>query len=188
MTNMTHVGVLSILEGALYKEVKEFWKIFEEQFDATAVQIFEHPSISFQGGVIQDETLQLLRENFLLFADKLKPFDVSVSELGHSGTNSIFMKVEEDEDIKAVNLLVNTFLNIFCSEVVDEYLPENWSPLITLAVNDLTESSFNRAWAFYGDVKYQYRQQINNIYLVKFEDDGNLTVLEKAKLSFNSED
>jgi 2'-5' RNA ligase len=176
------VAVLSVIEGALYKEVKEFWKIFKEQYESQAVQVFEHPSFTIQGGVITSEKLKTLTDNFKRFASKIKPYNISVRKLGHIEEHTIYFEVEPEKEVQAVNILVNTFLGIFCDELIENYKPENYRPHIALAVNDLTESNFKRAWFNYGNITYQYDQMINNIFLVKFEKDGNLTLLEKAKL------
>ncbi len=176
------VAVLSVLEGRLYDEVKEFWKLFEERYGAKSVQIFEHPSVTLQGGYLSNENLEVLRANFSRFAEKIKPFNVEVREIGRNDSDMIYFKVEKDEEFSAVNAIVNTFLNIFCDELIEEYLPENWNPIIPLAMNDMEEHSIERAWNFYEDVKFQYVQGIHNLYLIRFEEDGNITVLEKAKL------
>ncbi len=176
------IAVISLLEGALYQEAKNFWDIFDEYYDARAVKIFEHPEITFQGGYISDDKLTLLRQNFHRFAEKLKPFSIQVNELGSSGKTMIYFKVEKDSELEAVNIIVNAFLNIFCDELIDEYLPENWQPHISLAMNDITELNFDRAWSEYSSIKYNYLQPVYNLYLVRFEADGKITVLEKSKL------
>lgn len=176
------IAVISILEGALYQETKNFWDIFDEYYDARSVKMFEHPEVTFQGGYISQENLLILRQNFSRFAEKLKSFTIYVEELGRSGSSMIYFKVKKDPEISAVNILVNTFLNIFSGELIEEYLPENWQPHIVLAMNDLSTSNFERAWDEYGGIKYNYSQTVHNLYLVKFEDDGRITVLEKAKI------
>jgi len=176
------VAILSVLEGSLYKEIKEFWDILKNQYDAQSVQIFEHPSITVQGGKIDPLKMDQLRENFILFSQKLKPYPVTTTKMGHIGTNSLYFNVEKDQELEAVNILTNSFLQIFCDELIDDYIPENWIPHIALAVNDLTELNFERFWNDYASINYKLSEQISNLYLVKFENDGNVTVLEKAKL------
>jgi len=47
---METIGILSILEGKLYKVVKKLWKIFEEKYNSVGVQVFSHPNITFKPG------------------------------------------------------------------------------------------------------------------------------------------
>ena len=177
------IAVISVIEGALHDQVKEFWEVLEQQYGASEVRIFNSPTLTLAGGTITDENLAILKENFGRFGEKVRPFPIAVKELGHIEKHSLYFKVENDNEVAAVNIMVNTFLGIFCKDLISDYTPENYRPHIALAINDLSASSFDRAWFTFGEVRYQYEQLQHNLCLVQFEEDGKLTLLEKATLS-----
>jgi 2'-5' RNA ligase len=177
------IAVISVIEGGLYDEVKEFWSILEDQYQASSVRIFDHPTITIQGGTITLDNLEILKENFYKFGEKVKPYTIGVRELGHIEKHSIYFKVDRDSEIGAVNIMVNSFLGIFCNHLMEDYTPENYRPHIALALNDLTDGNFDRAWFTFGQVQYQYSQILHNLCLVKFEENGKLTLLTKIELT-----
>ncbi|MDA3864152.1 MAG: hypothetical protein PF689_09840 [Deltaproteobacteria bacterium] len=176
------IAVISIVEDPLGEKVKELWQTFENQYNTKGVQIFKYPSVTLAGGSISPDKLKILKENFQRFGTKVKPWILSVEKYDHVEQDSIYMKVERQQEILAVNILVNSFLEIFCDELIEDYKPENFRPHIALAMNDLEDEQFDRAWKVYAAEKCNYQQQINNIILVKFEEDGHLEMIARAKL------
>ncbi len=177
------IAIISLLEGALYQETKRFWDLCAERYGAKEVQLFQHPSFTFQGGSVAPEKLPEMRRQFQRFAARVKPFTLSVRKMGNAGNKLLFFEVEPIEELAGTHLMANAFLEIFCDRTIEEYLPEEWHPHVALAMNDLSERGFSELWDDFGEVTYAFDQVISNLHLVRFLPDGNIEVLEKAKLS-----
>jgi len=163
---MNTIGILSILEGESYKTVKRLWKLFETKYNSTGVQTFAHPNITFQGGKI--DNLKELKKDFEILIKKIKPFEIEINGLGHFNKKVIYLKVKKTKELININKLINQFLRSYSSELFEYYVPKNWIPHITLAMDDLTEKNFKKAWFELKKQKWNFKQQIHNICIVKW--------------------
>ncbi|HSA34255.1 MAG TPA: hypothetical protein P5077_11060 [bacterium] len=177
------IAVISLLEGALYQETKNLWDLCAERYGAKEVQLFQHPSFTFQGGSVEATKLPEMRKQFQRFAAKVKPFTLSVRKMGNAGKEMLYFEVERTEELAGTHLMANAFLDIFCDRTIEEYLPERWHPHVAIAMHDLSERGFAELWEDFGAVTYAFDQVINNLMLIRFLPDGSIEVLEKAKLS-----
>ena len=141
---MDTIGILSVLENKLYKDVKKIWNLFERKYGSVGVQTFNHPNITFQGG--KTVKLKQLRKDFQETVLKIKPFEINVNGLSHYNKKSIALKVEKTKTLIEINELINQFLKNYCDYLFDYYVPQRWKPHITLAMNDLGEDKFEMAW------------------------------------------
>ena len=177
------IAIISLLEGSLYQETKNFWDLCAERYGAKEVQMFQHPSFTFQGGSVDAGKLPEVRKQFQRFAAKVKPFTLQVRRLGNAGKELLFFAVEPTDELAGTHLMANAFLEIFCDRLIEEYQPEHWRPHVALAMNDLSERGFTELWDDFGEVTYAFDQVISNLMLVRFLPEGGIEVLEKAKLS-----
>ncbi|MBU1241377.1 2'-5' RNA ligase family protein [Myxococcota bacterium] len=176
------ITVISFLDGEVGTRVREYWDILDKEMGASAVRIFDQPSITLQGGLIDQENLSVLTQNFQRFGEKVKPYTIEISELGSIEEHSIYLKVQPPDEIRAVNIVVNTFLGIFCSELMGDYAPESFIPHVPLALNDLSPATFHRAMDRFSGMPLLLSQTVTNLCLMKFEEDGHLTLLKRAEL------
>ena len=177
---METIGILSILENRPYKEVKKLWKIFENKYDSTGVQAFDHPNITLQGG--KTENLKQLKKCFSEIVPRLKPFEIEVDGYGHFNKKVIYLKVKKTNNLVRLNKLINQYLEKYCKNLFGYYTPKKWVPHITLAMDDLTEENFERALSELSKNKIQFKQKLHNLCVVKWYPSGEIKIVKKYKL------
>jgi 2'-5' RNA ligase len=177
---MDTIGILSIIEDRPYKEVKRLWKLFEKQYNSIGVQTFNHPNVTFQGGEVTD--IKVLTREFRDLAVEIEPFKIDVDGFGSFDKRVIYLRVKKSREIARINEVVNQRLKSRCVTVFEEYTPERWIPHITVAMDDLLESEFDRAWSSLSGVKFEFEQKLHNICLVKRYSSGKIKILRKFPL------
>ena len=177
---INQIWILSILEDQPYKDVKIFWKLFEKKYRSVGVQIFSHPHITFQGG--KTYNLGQLKKDFQKTVSKIKPFEIEVSGIAHFNKKVIYLKVEKTNNLIELNNLINQFLKEHCKSLLEYYLPKNWIPHICLAMDNLTERDFEKAWDELKDSKFRFKQKLHNICIVKRHPDGKIKIAKKYEL------
>ena len=173
-------GILSTIEGQPYKDVKRLWKLFEKQYNSIGVQTFNHPNVTFQGGEVTD--IKVLVREFRDFAVEIEPFKIEVDGLGRFDRSVIYLRVKKSREIARINEVANQLLKTRCVKVFEEYSPERWIPHITVAMGDLLESEFDKAWSSLSGVKFGFEQQLHNICLVNRHPSGKIKILRKFPL------
>jgi 2'-5' RNA ligase len=177
---MDTIGVVSILEDKPYKDVKNLWKLFEKEFSSVGVQTFNHPHIAFQAG--KTETFRQLKKDFQKIVPNIKPFNIEVNETRHFDKQVIYLKVGKTAELIRINKLINQFLKIHCQSLFEYYTPKNWVPHITLAMDDLTEENFEKAWSQLKHSKIKFKQKLHNICIVKWHPNGKIGIAKKYAL------
>lgn len=66
------VGLLTLLSGEIRDEVLELWNYFDQLYDSKLVKSFEHPNVSFQGGICEDIDTLISRLNDFDYPQNLK--------------------------------------------------------------------------------------------------------------------
>lgn len=178
---METIGVLSVLEGAPYFEVKKLWKLMQRRYHSKGVQSFSHPNLTFQGG--KTDRLPELKCEFRQLTSGVKPFKIDVSSLGDFNKKAIYLRVKKAPDLVKVNGLVNQFLGQYCEGLFKTYYPENWVPHITLAMEDLAERDFEAVIDELSNRRIEFSQTIHNICLVKKCADGKIRIARKIELT-----
>ncbi len=177
---MDTIGILSIIEDQHYKEVKRLWKLFEKQYNSIGVQTFNHPNITFQGGEVTD--IKLLTSEFRDLATEIKPFKIEVDGFGSFDKRVIYLRVKKSRDIARINEVIDQRLKSYHVTVFEEYSPERWIPHITVAMDDLVENEFDKAWSSLSGVKFGFEQKLHNLCLVKRYPSGKIKILKKFLL------
>jgi 2'-5' RNA ligase len=176
---MDTIGILSILEDQPYKQVKRLWKLFEVQYNSVGVQAFNHPNLTFQGGETAD--IKALTREFNDLASEIEPFEIKVDGFG-SFNRVIYLRVKKSREITGINEVVNQRLKSLSATVFEEYTPERWIPHITVAMDDLVESEFDKAWSALSREKFGFEQTLHNLCLVKRHSSGKIKILRKCLL------
>jgi 2'-5' RNA ligase len=160
------IGILSILEGALAEESKRLWTLFENTYGSKGVQSFDYPNLTFQGGECPD--MAAAQKALVTLSHKLSPFTVTIDGLDYFDTSSkaIFLNVLLTDELRHINQMVNDMLARCCGTVFELYRPEHWRPHITVAMDDLTDDNFTRAWHDLRDYQPHYQQTLSTISLV----------------------
>jgi len=177
---MDTIGIVSILEDSLYKDVKSLWKVLEQKYGSVGVQTFSHPHISFQGG--KTDSLGQLTRDFQDVVANIGPFVIEVSGFGHFDEEVIYLKVDKTDSLIDISKRINHFVKDHCRDLFEHYMPENWIPHITLAMDDLTEEAFEKAWAELKNSEIEFKQEVHNICAVKWYPDGKIRMVEKYEL------
>lgn len=178
--NQITFGILSLLEGEPYRQVREIWKYLEEKYGLVAVQAFPHPHLSFQGGVTC--CVEEIAENCQWLLDRLDPIDIEVTGLGHFGDRVIYLEVKPTPNLRQVNRLVNEYLAMRCQSLFPLYTPQQWVPHITLAVDDLTEDIFERVWSDLSRSPLVFQQTLHSLCLVGRQDHSCYTIVREWRL------
>ncbi|MFG6147714.1 hypothetical protein [Halobacillus sp. B23F22_1] len=91
------VGVATLLTGKGKQEVLSYWKMFEKDFNSTAVQSFAHPNFGYQGGTCED-AVSLKKDLQQLWAAH-HSFDVNVDGFGYFESPSpvIYLKIKKSD-------------------------------------------------------------------------------------------
>lgn len=177
---MGTIGIPSILENKRYEDVTNLWELFEKGYGSVGVQTFSDPQIAFQGG--KTDNLGQLTRDFQEIVSKTKPFGIEVSGVGHSNRVAIYLKVKKTSGLIRINERINKSVKDRCEDLLPYYVPEHWIPHITLAMDDLTEENFEKAWAELKNSKIEFKQELHNSCVVKWYPDGRIRIAEKYEL------
>jgi 2'-5' RNA ligase len=176
------VGVVSILEGDAYKEVKRMWRFFEKEYDSRAIQNFPHPHLSFQGGICQD--IKVVDGDLKKLCARVKPFFIRVDGINtfEKPEQVIFWEVVKTSTLQRVHRKIDALLQKYCSRTFRFYSPQNWHPHVTLAQRDLTSTNFQKAKKDLGNCHPQYKLRMHNVCLVKWYGKDRIRIYKKYAL------
>lgn len=167
-------------ENKRYEDVTNLWELFEKGYGFVGVQAFSHPHIAFQGNKT-DNLVQFTRD-FQEMVSKTKPFGIEVSGVGHFNREVIYLRVKKTSGLIRINKQINQFVQDRCEDLFPYHTPEDWIPHITLAMDDLTEQNFEKAWAEFTNSKIEFNQELHNTRTVKWYPDGKIRIVEKWEL------
>jgi 2'-5' RNA ligase len=121
--------------------------------------------VSFQGG--HSQQVAAVERALAQPTRYVSPFEIIVD--GWScleSSNTVFLSVVPTQEPKRGHQLVNDLLKQQCRDLFDRYLPSQWQPHITVAMQDLSDEGLQRAK---GDLRAYhpcYRQILSNLHLV----------------------
>jgi len=178
---MDTIGIVSNIEGQPYKDIKRLWTLFERKYDSKAVQAYSHPHICYQAAKTSNagELKKDLRHLIL----QIRPFEIEVNGLRHFRKDVIFLGVKKTRKLAAIHKLVHRFLEAHCQDLFELYFPEHWIPHITLAMEDLSEDNFRRAWREFKGSNIRYKQRVHNVCMVKWHPNGKIKIARRYELS-----
>jgi 2'-5' RNA ligase len=176
------IGIASLLIGNERDEVLRFWNVFETEYNSIGVQSFDHPNIGFQGGSCL--SIDSLKDELSNLCNALSPFEIIVDGFGFFGASSkvVYLKVLKTNELIELHKKINNSLGKCCENLFQLYTPENWVPHITLAMDDLSETGFNKFKERYKDNSPSFKQTISNLVLVEFKDNGRVELLSSYEL------
>jgi len=174
------IGIVSNLEGKPYADVKKLWALFERKYDSRAIQAYSHPHFTYQ--IAKTPDIRALKAEFQKLAAQIEPFEIEVDGTRHFRKDVIYLAVGKTRELAGIHRLVHRFLETRCRNLLDLYAPKHWIPHVTLAMEDLTEDNFEKAWREFEGSRIRFRQRIHNICLVKFYPDGKIRIAERCEL------
>lgn len=174
------IGIISIIEGEQRKSIKKIWECFEKKFDTSEAQSFPHPHMTFQGGVVKN--LNRLINDLEIFSKNLKPFKINVKGVGEFGKRVLFLDVVKTGRLNQINKDINNILKQNCSQLVDNYIPENWNPHITIALDDLTGINYQKGLDLLNKLNLNFSQISHNLTLIKNVPHKNPKIIKKFQL------
>lgn len=172
------IGITAIVNDKLRSEILRLWNIAETKYNSKGVQSFNHPNLSFQGGLCDD--IPSLMNAISNLCANLGPFQITVDGLGffEQPSNVVYLKVIKSEELKSVHRKVNDLLNKHCSDIFEFYTPENWIPHITVAMDDLSIENLQRFKRDFVGYTPLFTQIISNLQLIQFYDNGHIELVE----------
>jgi 2'-5' RNA ligase len=176
------VGVVSVLEGELYKESKRMWRFFEREYNSKAIQNFAHPHLSFQGGICED--IKMIDANLKKLSLQIRPFPVRIEGINtfKKPDRAIFMEVVRTKTLQRIHKKIDALLGKYCSRTFKLYSPQNWHPHVTLAHGDLTPNNFQKAKKDLENYHPRYKLRVHNICLVRWYDEDKIRIHKKYVL------
>ena len=164
------LGVVSILEGEAYQEIKKMWRLFEKEYDSKAIQNFPHPHLSFQAGISED--LKTIDAKLNILSSEINPFPITLGGIGtfEKPERVIFLSVTRAETIQRIHKKISDLLQKYCLQTFKFYTPSNWLPHVTLAQGDLTLNQFRKAKKDLENYHPHYKLILHNICLVRWYD------------------
>jgi 2'-5' RNA ligase len=177
------LGVVSILEGDAYKEIKRMWRFFDREYNSRAVQNFPHPHLSFQGGICED--IKEIDTNLKKLSLQIKPFSIRIEGINtfEKLDRVIFWEVIQTKNLQRIHKKTDALLRKYCSQTFKLCSPQNWHPHVTLAHEDLTRSKFKRAKKDLENYHPRYKLKLHNICLVRWYDkDEKIRIYKKYAL------
>ncbi|MCK4384962.1 MAG: 2'-5' RNA ligase family protein [candidate division Zixibacteria bacterium] len=176
------VGVVSILEGDIYKEAKRLWRLFEKEYNSRAIQNFAHPHLSFQGGICED--IKIIDANLKKLSFQIKPFLIKIEGINvfEEPDRVIFMEVVRTKILQGIHKRIDSLLRKYCSQTFELFSPQNWYPHVTLACEDLTQNNFQKAKKDLENYHPRYKLKMSNICLVEWYDKDKIRIYKKYVL------
>ena len=174
------IAIVSNLEGQPYKDVRRLWKLLERSYGCKAIQAYSHPHVSFQSARTPD--VRQLKRDFENVVSQIRPFEIEVVGARHFRKDVIYLAVKRTRELAKIHKLINRFLESRCQDLVELYAPEHWLPHVTLAMEDLTEDNFEKAWMEFGGSNIRFKQRLHNICMVKWFPDGTIRIAKRYKL------
>ncbi|WP_175639153.1 2'-5' RNA ligase family protein [Metabacillus schmidteae] len=176
------IGIASLLTGNERDKVLHFWNVFETEYKSIGVQSFEHPNIGFQGGSCL--SVDPLKEELLNLCNKLSPFEILIDGFDFFETTPkvVYLKVIKTSELIELHKKINNLLEKCCVDLFELYTPANWVPHITLAMADLSETSFNEFKKKNRDNFPSFWQTISNLALVEFKENGCVELLSNFQI------
>jgi 2'-5' RNA ligase len=171
------IGIVSNLEGQLYKNVKKLWVSLERKYDCTAFQQYPHPHVSFQAARTLD--IRQLKTDFQKLVSQIKPFEIEVGGLRHFDKKVIYLQIGKTQELVKIHRLVDHFLKTRCQDLFEYYTPKNWIPHLTLAQKIPNVRNFEKAWRELTDSRLRFRQKLHNICMVKWYPDGKIKIAKR---------
>ena len=127
---------------------------------------FDHPNLTFQGGSFQD--VPALIPALSALGRQLEPSEVVVDGWScYQPSNTVFLKVALADQLQQVQHKVHALLEGHCQDLFAHYLPTEWQPHITVAMDDLSDVGFDRARRALRAYHPRYRQVLSNLHLVE---------------------
>ncbi len=174
------IAIVSNLEGQPHKDVRRLWKLFERKYLSKSIQAYSHPHVSFQSGTTHD--VRQLKRDFENVTSQIKPFEIEVMGARHFRKDVIYLAVKRTRELVRIHKLAHRFLESRCQGLDELYAPHHWLPHVTLAMEDLTENNFERAWMEFEGSNIRFEQRIHNICMVKWLPDGSIRIAKRYKL------
>lgn len=136
-------GVASLLDQKAEKDIRSIWKRLEDDFGLTAVQSSLSPHFSWH--VAEDYDQVALRNNVNQIASEIKPFKIKTCGLGMflSPEPVLFVQIVITQHLLEIHHKVFTTIETCAKNSLSYYFPDNWTPHITLAYQDLREEQLS---------------------------------------------
>jgi 2'-5' RNA ligase len=179
MTTET-IGIVANLRGQPYREVRRLWALFERKYGCKAIQAYSHPHVSFQAAKTRD--IRRLKADFSEVVSQIGPFELEVNGVRHFRKDVIYLPVRRTRELVKIHKQVHRFLETHCQDLFELYAPEHWIPHVTLAMEDLTEDDFEKAWMELKASKVRFKQRLHQICMVKFHPDGKIRIANRYQL------
>ena len=176
------IGIATLITGSERDEVLRYWDIFEKEYNSIGVRSCDHPNLGFQGGDCSN--LDFLKDELSNLCNIISPFEMIVDGFGYFEAPSkvVYLQVMKTNELIEIHKEINIILSKSCISTFQYYTPEYWVPHITLAMDDLSETSFDTFKKRHKDTSPSFNQTISNLALVEFKDNGLVELLQRYEI------
>ncbi len=172
------IGITAIIQGELGEEIRKLWDMADPNYSVKGVKSFDYPNLGFQGGICEDASS--LEKELSDLCLSVRPFEISVEGFGffEKPHKVVFLKVVKTEELKRIHTWIHDALERNCISTFRNYSPQNWTPHITIAMNDLSDESFRKVQQNLGGNHPSYKQRISRIQMVTYTGSGQIVLTQ----------
>lgn len=107
-----------------------------------------------------------LKEGLAKIGEAFQPFTIRLDSVGHFGQKTIFLKVEENQDLRDLHTAIKKCL--WQEDITDEAESDRlYRPHLTLATRDLKKEQFKAAWDELQNLDFQEEFQVHDMCLLQ---------------------
>lgn len=119
------------------------------------------PTFSLRG-----KSEESLKEALAKIGEAFQPFTIRLDSVGHFGQKTIFLKVEENQDLQNLHTAIKKCLRQ--EDITDEAESDRlYRPHLTLATRDLKKEQFKAAWDELQNLDFQEEFHAHEVYLLQ---------------------
>ena len=152
-------------------QVEKIQKKFQENGINIDKGTKPHVSLS----IYQDIPLESFSKELKSFAKKIRPFEVTFSNIGVFTNDKpiIFLAPKITKKLLNVHTNFHYYFEKFDDSVWDHYRPSKWVPHCTLCMN-LTEDMFSKSTKFLRDITFPIEARFEKIGILEFSPNKQL--------------
>jgi 2'-5' RNA ligase len=168
-------------EGEIQQNATDLKLLLKENFNLKyALKSPAHVTLKmpFNWNEAKEDKLNVLLKAFF---EKIRPFDLNYRGFDRFGRRVIFIKVKEEPALFSLQLALSKYCKTDL-KLVEELSDRAYHPHMTLAFKDLKPSQFEAYWDFIKKQKFEAKQEVKDIALLK-RIEGRWVVVSKFFLT-----
>ena len=164
-------GLVSLLDEKHTQKTKEIWQTLKEKCRFGGIDSTPFPHFSWL--IAEDFNWPALKKCMEEIAAETHPFTVQTNGLGiFSGyLPVIYIPLVRTEALSKLHRLIWESTQEIRTNIVSYYAPENWTPHITLAYEDIKRGNISCAMQKLAFQNFKWKFEVDNLSFIQQEDD-----------------